>query len=186
MVADLDAARTALRERQGAGARYDAESAPHEDLLMARRGAAFFARKLGELADADFALPARRDGWSRALVVTDVSYRARVMAIALKGLREGLTDEEAEWRPDLDLAATLPVRALRTLYEHSDVHLNVEFRDLSDAHWQGTVDLSGHCVPVRTLPRLRAQAVWQGAVALGNGAREADLPAALAAPTRRA
>lgn len=174
-------AREALRARQGAGARYDAPNAPAEDLLLARRGAAFFARKLNELADADFDAPSLRDGWSRRHLVADVSYRARAMAIALKGLREELTDEEAEWRPDVVLAATLPVRALRYLYEHSDVHLNVEFRDLSPEDWERQVRLGeGAPVAVRALPLLRAKEIWRGAVDLGNGARKADMPAGLA------
>lgn len=175
------AAREALRVRQGAGARYDASNAPVEDLLLARRGAAFFARKLNELSDADFDGPSLRDGWTRRRLIADVSYRARAMAIALKSLREELTHEEAEWRPDVALAATLPVRALRYLYEHSDVHLNVEFRDLSSEAWDGDVRLSnGDVVAVRTLPRLRAMEIWRAAVDLGNGACGTDIPAGLA------
>lgn len=178
MSTDLDAARADLRARQGAGARYDAEAAPADELLLARRGAAFFARKLNELPDAEFADPSRIAGRSRAHIAADVSFRARTMAIALKGMREGLTAEEAGWRPDLELAVTLPVRAIRNLYYHSDVHLNVEFRDLSDAHWQAEVTLGDIEVPVRDLPRLRARHVWLGALALGNGTRPADLPGA--------
>jgi len=174
-------AREALRARQGAGARYDAPNAPAGDLLLARRGAAFFARKLNELSDADFDGPSLRGGWSRRHLIADVSYRARAMAIALKSLREDLTDEEAEWRPDVALAATLPVRALRYLYEHSDVHLNVEFRDLSDEGWDGEVRIGeGAPVAVNTLPLLRAREIWRAAVDLGNGARMADLPTSLA------
>ena len=143
-----EAAREALRARQGKGARYDAANAPAGDLLFARRGAAFFARKLNELSDADFDAPSLREGWSRRHVVAHVSYQARAMAIALKGMREGLTEEEAQWRPDVMLAATLPVRALRYLYEHSDVHLNVEFRDLRPEDWDGEVTLAeGVSVP---------------------------------------
>jgi len=177
MANDLAAARAALRARQGAGARYDADAAPADDLLLARRGAAFFARKLNEVHDVEFADPSRIAGRSRAHIAADVSFRARTMAIALKGMREGLTAEEEGWRPDLSLAVTLPVRAIRNLYYHSDVHLNVELRDLSDAHWQEDVKLGGAKVPVRDLPRLRARHVWLGALALGNGARPADLPA---------
>ncbi len=170
------AAREALRARQGAGARYDAPNAPSEDLLLARRGAAFFARKLNELSDADFDAPSLRDNWSRRHLVAHVSYHARAIAIALKGIREGLTEEEAEWRPDVTLATTLPVRALRYLYEHSDVHLNVEFRDLLPEHWEAEIDMNGRPVPVRSLPLLRAREMWIGAVDLRNGARVRDVP----------
>jgi maleylpyruvate isomerase len=33
------------------------------------------------------------------------------------------------------MTVTLPARALRFLYTHSDIHLNVEFRDLSSSQW---------------------------------------------------
>ena len=174
------AAREALRARQGKGARYDAENAPAKDLLLARRGAAFFARKLNELSDADFDAPSRRDGWSRRHLVADVSYRGRTMALALKQLREGLTEEEAAWVPDVKLATTLPVRALRFLYAHSDVHLSVEFRDMSPTDWERKVMVGeGKPIPVRETPLMRARDVWLGAVNLGNGARIADLPAGI-------
>lgn len=51
------AAREALKARQGKGARYDAPNAPAEDLLLARRGTAHFARKLMELPDAELYAP---------------------------------------------------------------------------------------------------------------------------------
>ncbi|MCE7029422.1 maleylpyruvate isomerase N-terminal domain-containing protein [Jiella avicenniae] len=177
--ADIDAAaREALRARQGEGARYDAPNAPAEELLLARRGAAFFARKINELKDADFAAPSLRAGMSRPRLIAHVSYRARALALALKGLREGLTDEEAEWRPDAAFAATLPVRAIRHLYYHSDVHLNVEFRDCRPEDWDGgQIVLDGETFAVRATPLLRARDVWGAAVDLGNGARLADLPA---------
>lgn len=184
--------REALRLRQGSGARYDAEAAPAGDLLLARRGAAFFARKLNELQDAEFDGQSLREGWSRRRLVAHVSYDARGLALALKGMREGLTPEEAEWRPDIELAATLPVSALRHLYTHSDVHLNVEFRDLASEHWDNEVVLpEGGPVPVRDTPMLRAREVWLGALDLGNGARPADVPEPLrsesgAASARRA
>lgn len=170
------AAREALRARQGAGARYDAPNAPSEDLLMSRRGAAFFARKLNELTDADFDAPSLRDNWTRRHLVAHISYHARTVAIALKGMREGLTEEEAEWRPDVALAMTLPVRALRYLYEHSNVHLNVEFRDLRPEHWEAEIFMDGRSIPVRSLPLLRAREVWIGAVHLRNGAGLRDVP----------
>ena len=178
---DIDqAAREGLRARQGQGARYDAHNAPVDELLLARRGAAFFARKVNELDDRDFAVPSRRQGMSRAHLVAHVSYRARSLALAVKGIREGLTEEEAAWRPDAALAATLPVRAIRHLNYHSDVHLNVEFRDLQPEHWDGEeIVFDGETLAVRATPLLRARDVWMAALDLANGARPADLPAQL-------
>ena len=170
-------ARAALRARQGAGARYDAETAPAADLLLARRGAAFFARQVVGLSDAALAGPARTGGRSRAHVVAEVSLRARAMALALEGLREGRTPARRDWASEIDLAVTLPPRALRTLLQHCDVHLDVEFRDLPADLWSGEVALGTEgAVPAGSLPLRRARDLWTGALDLNHGAREADLP----------
>jgi maleylpyruvate isomerase len=128
-------ARDALRARQGAGARYDAPVAPHDQLLLARRGAAFFARVLNELTDRELDAPSACDGLSRRHIVSKVSLSARAMAIAIKSVRGGLSEDEEAWQPNMPMTVTLPARALRFLYTHSDIHLNVEFRDLSSSQW---------------------------------------------------
>ncbi|WP_423838846.1 maleylpyruvate isomerase N-terminal domain-containing protein [Thalassospira alkalitolerans] len=167
----------ALKARQGAGARYDAPDAPGEYLLLARRGSAFFARKLNELSDVDLDAPSLRKGWSRRHVVVDVCYSARVQAIALKTLREPLTPEEEAWKPNLRLAATLPPRAIRHLYEHTSVHLNVEYRDLANDDWKHAISFGGQSsVPVRELPLRRAYKIWNAAYHLATGAKLSDLP----------
>lgn len=172
--------RAALLARQGGGARYDASNAPAEDLLLARRGTAYFARKLNDLPDSKLGMDSLVSGWTRRHVIADISYHARTLAIALKGIRETLTAEEANWEPDVALAATLPARALRHLYAHSVVHLNVEFRDLKESDWDQSISLpTGLSVPIRNLPFLRGQTVWRGAMSLGNGGSELDLPARL-------
>ena len=74
--------------------------------------------------------------------------------------------------------ATLPARALRHLFQHSEVHLNVCWRDLTEEQWDREVVLvDGTTVPTRALPGIRAAAIWQGALDLGNGMRDAELPA---------
>lgn len=174
------AARKALRARQGGGARYDAVTAPHDNLLLARRGAAYFARKLNELSDADLYGLSLCNGWTRAHLVAHVSHEARALAIALKSLREPLIAEEAEWKPDLALAATLPSRALRHLYDHSAKHLDVEWRDLPADRWNMTLTtLGGDTVTARDTPMIRAEMVWRAAIDLGNGGRPTDVPRAL-------
>ncbi len=171
------AERAALQVRQGEGARYDASNAPAEDLLLVRRGTAVFARELNNLSDPELDEDSLVPGWSRRHVIAEISYHARAMAIALKAIRETLTTEETNWEPDVDLAATLPARALRHLYAHSVVHLNVEFRDLKMEDWDKTILLTeGASIPIRELPFLRGQKVWRGALNLGNGTRELDLP----------
>ncbi len=171
------AERVALQVRQGEGARYDASNAPAEDLLLARRGTAYLARKLNDLTDSHLGKASLVPGWTRRHVIADISYHARAMAIALKEIRDTLTPEEESWEPDVNLAATLPARALRHLFAHSVVHLNVEFRDLKVRDWdQTTIMEKGTVVPIRNLPFLRAQKIWRCAVDLGNGTSEADLP----------
>ena len=49
-------------------------------LLTARRGTAFFARKLNELRDADLDAPSLLPGWTRRHVIAHVSYNARAIA----------------------------------------------------------------------------------------------------------
>ncbi|CUH80919.1 maleylpyruvate isomerase N-terminal domain-containing protein [Tropicibacter naphthalenivorans] len=183
MSTDDAAAREALRARQGAGARYDADAAPHDDLLLARRGTAYFARKLNELSDAELWGDSLRPGQTRRHVIAEVSYQAREIAIALSALNGPLAAEEAEWRPDVALATTLPARALRHLFEHSAKHLDVEWRDLPGAKWDAAVTLLDGTQPMaRATPRQRAAAIWQAAVDLGNGARASDIPVILRQP----
>lgn len=180
MRGDDRAARDILRARQGEGARYDAENAPHDDLLLARRGTAYFARKLNELTDDALGDAALRDGWSRRHLVAHVSLQARELAIALKALREPLIAEELEWCPDLALAATLPAHALRHLFEHSAKHLDVEWRDLPAERWDTVLThVQDSTVCARATPILRAREIWRAAIELGNGGRWSDVPAPL-------
>lgn len=183
-----DPARAALRLRQGAGARYDSSAAPAADLLLARRGAAYFARKLGELSDTDLAAPSRLPGWSRAHVVAQISYQARHLARLVEAARRGKTmetlSEPENQNEDVAFGATLPAQALRNLFEHSKIHLDVEWRDLSATGWDASVRcLDKSVVSLRHTPLMRARAVWQGGVDLGNGGRARDFPIELQAIT---
>ncbi len=180
-------ARDALRARQGKGARYDAPEAPHADLLLARRGAAYFARKLGELQDADLSAPSLRDGWSRRHLIAHVGYHARALARLVESARTGVpqdmyTCEQARIE-EIDLGATLPDRALRSLVYHATIHLDVEWRDLTDSQWETPLMLSDDAqIIARATPRLRAVEIWQCAIDLGNGGRATDIPAELTNP----
>ncbi|WP_323771830.1 maleylpyruvate isomerase N-terminal domain-containing protein [Antarctobacter sp.] len=184
-----DAARAALRARQGAGARYDAPSAPAADLLLARRGTAYFARKLGELPDTALSEPSLRVARSRAEVIAEVGYHARALAVLVAGVRVGaepnpVPSDEARLA-EIALGATLPARALRSLVHHAAIHLDVEWRDLGEAHWDISVHLvNGAMTPIRATPRLRARLVWQAALDLGNGGRIVDVPMELQEGTK--
>ena len=123
LTAEDKSAQDALRVRQGAGARYDADAAPHDDLLAARRNTAHFARVLNELHDSDLTDARRR-------VIAEVSYDARAAATALEHL--GDTTEPYPLEQHIARGITLPARALRALFQHSEIHLNVTWRDLTD------------------------------------------------------
>jgi maleylpyruvate isomerase len=182
----LNRARAALRERQGSGARYDAENAPSVELGWCRLGMAYVSRVLGGLSDADLAGASNRPGWSRRRVVAASALQAREMAQAITGAAGGPVDELVETdAAALDLAETLPPRALRDLARHADVHLDVVWRDLQSAQWDlPIVGVSGASTPRQTA-LLRAHTLWRSAFAIFPGVPRlrdapADMRAALA------
>ncbi|MEM8822596.1 MAG: maleylpyruvate isomerase [Pseudomonadota bacterium] len=167
-------ARDALRARQGAGARYDAPEAPAKDLLLARRATADFARILAEVEDGALSDPIEGDpARTRARLLAEIGYGARRMALALEPLCPVNTSLPAEALPDvlpsLDLAATLPAHALRHLFSHSAIHLDVCWRDLPGRHWEAKfTGADGAATAVRDLPGLRAESLRRGALLLGR------------------
>ena len=182
-------ARAMLRERQGAGARYDAPTAPASDLLLARRGTAYFARQLNSFTDAELDGPSAFAGQTRRHVVAGVAFQARWLARLLAAARLGLEVEtivEPELLlEDIELAATLPAHALRYLFRHSEVHLSVEWRDLPDEGWLSTVrSLDGRSVRVDATPLMRAREIWEAARTLNGSWRSSDIPAAICGPLR--
>ncbi len=181
-------ARALLRDRQGAGARYDAPAAPAADLLLARRGTAYFARQLNGLTDAELNGPSATAGRTRRRVVVDVAFQARWLARLAAATRLGLEVEtivEPElFLEDVELAATLPAHALRYLFQHSGVHLNVEWRDLPDEGWTRTVRaLDGRSVRIDATPLMRAREIWNAAANLNGSWRASDIPAAMSGPS---
>ncbi|MBC9247481.1 maleylpyruvate isomerase N-terminal domain-containing protein [Paracoccus sp. 11-3] len=180
MSSDLSQAQAELRARQGAGARYDAANAPAETLALARHGNAYLARIVNGLDDVALWDASARPGWSRRRVIAAAALQAREIAQALEDAT-GQTGDRAETdTAALDLAETLPARALRHLAAHAEVHLNVVWRDLSDAEWDLPLALAAGIVPVRQTPRLHALGLWQAALDLQAGGRLRDVPATLA------
>jgi maleylpyruvate isomerase len=174
-------AKARLRQRQGAGARYDSPAAPARDLLWARRGTAYFARHLNALSDSELDAPSRIPGWSRRHVVAHVGYHARGLARLVEAARNGAWEEklaEPETQiEDVEFGATLPAHALRYLFQHAEVHLNVEWRDLDEAGWHARVRaLDGEIVPIRNTPWLRAREIWLRALDLDTGRTSTDFP----------
>ncbi|EKF21005.1 maleylpyruvate isomerase N-terminal domain-containing protein [Nitratireductor pacificus] len=176
-----DQARAALRARQGMGARYDAPAAPAGDMLLARRATAFFARKLNELTDAALDLPSSRPGLPRRHLIVIAGYQARMLAELVAWVREGQAGpppRRANVEPDeIAWGMTLPSHALRNLVRHAVVHLDVEWRDLSDRQWEQTVtDAGGVALSIRETPMIRARTLREIVMDLDVGVTTANLP----------
>lgn len=176
----LSEARTALRERLGAGARYDDAAAPAQELSWVRLGTAYFARKLNELTDAELTAESECGLLIRRMVC-ETSYEARALAQILEWARLGRTSPGIHPFDDIEdsvrTGVTLPAAALRHLFKHSEVHLNVEWRDLGALEWDASVALpGGRKIVVRNTPWQRAKSIWLRAVDLGNGGTFRDFP----------
>jgi maleylpyruvate isomerase len=165
-------------------ARHDLATDPglHEDLLQARRGTAFFARKLNELTDAELDAGTRLPGWTRRHVVAHVGYNARAIARLIEwaatGVETPMYPSPEARNQEINFGATLSPIALRNLFDHSAVHLSVEWRDLPDANWANDVRTAqGRTVPASETVWMRTREVWIHAVDLDNGATFNDIPA---------
>ena len=153
-----------------------------EDLLQARRGTAFFARKLNELTDADLDGASLLPGWTRRHIAAHIGYNARAIARLIEWAATGVETPmyaSVEVRDhEISFGATLSPIALRNLFDHSAVHLNVEWRDLPEQAWQHKVKtIQGREVPATETVWMRTREVWTHAVDLDNGATFADIPA---------
>lgn len=165
-------------------ARHDLTTDPRlqEDLLQARRGTAFFARKLNELTDEELDGGTRLPGWTRRHVVAHVGYNARAIARLIEWAATGVetpmySSPEARSH-EIEFGSTLTPIALRNLFDHSAVHLSVEWRDLPDADWSNEVRTAqGRTVPASETAWMRTREVWMHAVDLDNGATFNDIPA---------
>ncbi|PTT58697.1 maleylpyruvate isomerase family mycothiol-dependent enzyme [Arthrobacter sp. HMWF013] len=164
-------------------ARHDQTTDPQllESLLQARRGTAFFARKLNELSDADLDGPSLLPGWSRRHVTAHIGYNARAIARLIEWAATGVETPmyaSTEVRDhEINFGATLPPIALRHLFDHSAVHLNVEWRDLPADAWHHKVKTAqGRTVPAEETVWMRTREVWTHAVDLDNGATFSNIP----------
>ncbi len=162
----LEDARNALRERQGAGARYDAPGAPATNLLLARRLTAEFARILNDTPDAALFEQTDRAEVTRAMTVAKISLDARRMSKFIASVKARNCDTPcliAATKAEIATAATLPPHALRTLFDHTRVHLNVEWREMDDLDWSRRVmDESGQPFVMTKLPSNRADILKDG------------------------
>lgn len=152
-----------------------------ETLLQARRGTAFFARKLNELTDPDLDGPSLLPGWTRRHVTAHIGYNARAIARlvewAATGIETPMYPSPEARDQEINFGATLPPIALRNLFDHSAVHLNVEWRDLPADAWHHKVKTAqGRIVPASETVWMRTREVWIHAIDLDNGATFTDIP----------
>ena len=150
-------------------------------LLQARRGTAFFARKLNELTDTELDGGTRLPGWTRRHVVAHVGYNARAIARlvewAATGVETPMYPSPEARDHEINFGATLPPIALRHLFDHSAVHLSVEWRDLPADAWHHKVKTAqGRVVPAEETVWMRTREVWIHVIDLDNGATFADIP----------
>lgn len=164
-------------------ARHDLTTDPglQEQLLQARRGTAFFARKLNELSDAELDGGSLLPAWNRRHVIAHVGYNARAIARLVEwagtGVETPMYPSVSVRDEEIDFGATLSPIALRNLFDHSAVHLSVEWRDLPEDAWRHTVrTIQGREVPASETVWMRTREVWVHAVDLDNGATFADIP----------
>ncbi len=152
-----------------------------DGLLLARRGTAYFSRKLNELTDDEYDAPSLLPGWSRRFVIAHVGYNARALARLVEWARTGVENpmygSVAHRDDEIAYGATLNPVALRNLHHHAAVALNVEWRDLPAGAWANRVrTIQGREVPVAETVWMRTREVWLHAVDLGNGGTFADFP----------
>lgn len=166
--------------------RTDKTTDPHllADLLMARRGQAYFSRAVRLLSDRDFDSDSLVAGWSRRHVVGHVGLNARALTRlttwAATGIETPMYASGSQREEEIELAATLPVQALRNLSDHAAIHLNVEWRDLEPHHWLSPVRTAqGREVAASETIWMRIREVWIHAVDLDNGRSFEEFPSEL-------
>lgn len=171
-------AQAALRARQGEGARYDSEWAPHDDLLLARRGTAFFSRQLQMLEDHELDEISADAGISRRRVVAEVCYQGRFLAWSLEEMEKAASIMQTEsFLEDVERAVTLPTRALRSLFHHSEVHLNVMLRDLRNDDWSLSLPtFEGRIQTIPAFVKARTDVVWGAAQSVAKRLNPSDIP----------
>ena len=151
-------------------------------LLLVRRGTAFWSRKVNELTDDELDGPSLLPGWSRRHVIAHVGYNARALTRLVQwantGVETAMYSSPQARNQEIAYGATLPSRALRHLNDHASVSLNVEWRDTPEAAWSHEVRTAqGRTVPATETVWMRNREVWIHAVDLDNGARFSDVPA---------
>jgi maleylpyruvate isomerase len=167
-------------------ARHDLTTDPTlaQQLLVARRGTAYFSRLLERLSDQDLDHPSLLPGWSRRHVVAHVGYNARAITRlvdwAATGIETPMYASPEVRGEEIEQGATQPARALRHLNTHAAITLDVAWRDCPPEAWLHTVRTAqGRVVPLTETVWMRTREVWLHAIDLGSGADVQEIPRAV-------
>jgi len=152
-----------------------------EQLLIARRGTAYFAQRLAEMSDDALGGDTLLPGWSRRQLLAHVGYNAaalcRLLDWAATGVETPMYASVEQRNHEIDEGATLSAAALRNLLEHTVARLDEKWRHLPPAAWSAQVRTAqGRSVPASETVWMRTREVWIHAVDLGNGGRFGDFP----------
>ncbi len=152
-----------------------------ERLLIARRGTAYFAGRLGELADDELDQPSMLPGWSRRHLIAHVGYNAaalcRLLDWAATGVETPMYGSPQQRTAEIDEGATLSAASLRNLFVHTVARLNGKWRNLPESAWRAQVRTAqGRIISAEETAWMRTREVWIHAVDLDNGARFGDFP----------
>lgn len=155
------------------------------DLYLARRATANFLRVLHQMRAGDYPALTILPGVSRAEVISLLGHQAREFAQLCTRLRGG-EGPDAQLRTVpvevIRYGATLPPQALHNLFQHSAVHLDVEWRDLPEHLWSAPVHTENRSetTPAQLLWD-RAVDLWRATVLLNLGESEGFIPEQLRA-----
>lgn len=157
------------------------DAAVRDGLSLARHATANFNRVLLHLRPDDFGGSTRISEVNRAELIARLSYQARRMATLCESLRTqtpAIPLLESATQDEIRYGATMPVQALRNLFQHSAVHLNVEWRDLPAEAWFHPLklDYGSDRSTMVELVRYRATELWESAAALDTGQTEQSIP----------
>lgn len=151
-----------------------------EDLHLARRATANFLRVLHQMRAEDYPAATILPGVCRAEVISLLGHQAREFAELCARLRGGEdADPQLRTVPTeiIRYGATLPPQALHNLFQHSAVHLDVEWRDLPEHLWSAQVytEHRSETTPAQLLWD-RAVDLWWVTVLLDLGESESFIP----------
>lgn len=152
-----------------------------EQLLVVRRGTAWFRRQVDTLTDRELDGPSLLPGWSRRQVLAHVGYNARALTRlvdwANTGVENPMYASATARGEEIDRGATQPPRALRHLNEHAAITLDVAWRDTPETAWSALVRTAqGRTVPLTETVWMRTREVWLHAIDLDSGAAFRDVP----------